>query len=346
MPARAPNRAISHGAAMRPSTDPAAPPRMTSPTPCVLRPVSSRTTGMRATQLAMLRPERKKIAKTALRHARSSRSGRAAPESPPPGTVAEHRRAESVSWWARLRVHARRSPGSGSPRPPLFMSSSIDCFRRFKFVPSTDSGRRFAQVFGAGPCTRASGKRSGAGCPAPLQHERKKWLADAAGQRDRGVTRIDRRFFRGIHRCVDRSSTAPAVYDVHREGRTERRACCDVPMFHVIPTGTPRQSPLHRSPPRCSQIDRRTGLARDRSGDDDVMGRPVACVRVRNCVLKRVKRVTNRGCRAVGVRDTDVLNTEAQGRFRHPNHGGFCCAVPPDVHWVTRVTVGHDVGCE
>ena len=83
MPARAPNRAISHGAAMRPSTDPAAPPRMTSPTPCVLRPVSSRTTGMRATQLAMLRPERKKIAKTALRHARSSRRGRAAPESPP-----------------------------------------------------------------------------------------------------------------------------------------------------------------------------------------------------------------------------------------------------------------------
>ena len=50
---------------------------MTSPTPCVLRPTSSRTAGMRATQLARLRPERKKIAKIAFRQATSSRAGAA-----------------------------------------------------------------------------------------------------------------------------------------------------------------------------------------------------------------------------------------------------------------------------
>ena len=48
---------------------------MTSPTPCVLSPTSSRIAGRRATQLARLSPERKKIAKIAFRQATSSRRG-------------------------------------------------------------------------------------------------------------------------------------------------------------------------------------------------------------------------------------------------------------------------------
>ena len=78
MPTRAPNRASSHGAEMSPRIEPIAPVRMTSPTPCVFSPVSSRIAGMRATHVAMLSPLRKKIANTALRHATSSRVGRAA----------------------------------------------------------------------------------------------------------------------------------------------------------------------------------------------------------------------------------------------------------------------------
>ncbi len=76
MPARAPSLARSHGAAMSPRTEAIDPERMTSPTPCVLSPVSSRIAGMRATQLASDSPLRKKIAKIALRHAESSRVGR------------------------------------------------------------------------------------------------------------------------------------------------------------------------------------------------------------------------------------------------------------------------------
>ena len=73
MPRRAPNRAMSQGAAMRPRIEAIDPARMTRPTPCVLSPTSSRIAGRRATQLARLSPERKKIVKIALRQATSSR---------------------------------------------------------------------------------------------------------------------------------------------------------------------------------------------------------------------------------------------------------------------------------
>ena len=78
MPSRAPKRAMSHGAAMSPRIEAMDPARMTSPTPWVERSTSSRMAGRRATQLARLRPERKKIVNIALRHALSSRLGRAA----------------------------------------------------------------------------------------------------------------------------------------------------------------------------------------------------------------------------------------------------------------------------
>jgi len=75
MPLCGPKRASAAEEAARPVIAPMDIPRMSSPIAdgSLPRPSPSRTPGMRATQLAMVRPLRMKITNTALRHAVSSR---------------------------------------------------------------------------------------------------------------------------------------------------------------------------------------------------------------------------------------------------------------------------------
>ena len=143
MPARAPTRAISHGAAMRPRTAAIEPARMTRPTPCVLSPVSSRTAGRRATQLARLSPERKKIGEDGVAPGdelapRSSSAGRRCGVMVRPGRI---RRLGAATSLPRRRRWADRPERAGGRLQCSRIDSMHNIDRRSDFTETTELTR-------------------------------------------------------------------------------------------------------------------------------------------------------------------------------------------------------------